>query len=136
VTRLHLDVGADAADVRAARHRATEHLVETLNGLLEAPPAEVAEDLLDDVALVVSELVGNAVRHGTPPVSLDLEAGMDGRRWVVEVRVHDHGRWDPTRPATDGGRGLAIVRALAAELVVRHGHGTDVRARLERPVLT
>jgi hypothetical protein len=26
------------------------------------------------------------------------------------------------------------VRALAAELVVHHAHGTDVRARLERPV--
>jgi anti-sigma regulatory factor (Ser/Thr protein kinase) len=134
VSRLHLDVGADAADVRAARHRATEHLTESLGRLLEAPPAEVAEDLLDDVALVVSELVGNAVRHGAAPVSLDLEAGLDGRRWVVEVRVRDHGRWDPSRPATDGGRGLAIVRALAAELVVHHEHGTDVRARLERPV--
>lgn len=134
MTSLHLDVGTDAADVRAARHRAVAHLTDSLARLPATPPAEIAEDLLDDVALVVSELVGNAVRHGTPPVSLDLEARQDPSRWWVEVRVRDHGRWDPSRPATEGGRGLAIVRALSTELVVHHEAGTDVRARLEREI--
>ena len=41
--------------------------------------------LLDPVLLVVSELVGNAVRHGKPPVDLRLRTSGAG----VRVDVHD-----------------------------------------------
>jgi anti-sigma regulatory factor (Ser/Thr protein kinase) len=71
--------------------------------------------LLDPLLLVVSELVGNAVRHGRPPVAMLLRRTRDG----VRVEVHDT---DPT-PGPDGGslpgedaesgRGLFLVEAVS-----------------------
>ena len=43
-------------------------------------------ELIDDVVLVTSELVTNAVLHGSPPVGLLARAGS---RWL-RVEVHDH----------------------------------------------
>jgi anti-sigma regulatory factor (Ser/Thr protein kinase) len=65
----------------------------------------------DDLVLVVSELVTNAVVHARSPAQLIATAD-DGR---VRVEVHDH---DPSPPrprttATDvGGFGLPIVEQL------------------------
>ena len=68
---------------------------------------------LDTVTLAVSELVGNAVVHGRPPVRLVLSRGERSLR----AGVHDRA---PSRPASRGagddaesGRGLAILDALA-----------------------
>jgi anti-sigma regulatory factor (Ser/Thr protein kinase) len=76
-------------------------------------------DLADDAALVVSELVTNAVTAsavlpGRPPVSLRLIA--DGR--CLRIEVQDHSPLD-LRPGTEGsddaehGRGLGVVAALS-----------------------
>jgi anti-sigma regulatory factor (Ser/Thr protein kinase) len=77
-------------------------------------------DLSDDVALVVSELVTNALRHGRGEVRLDLH--IDPGQVFVAV-------WDAGPPfdwanesAHHGaltGRGLSIVAALAANYGVR-----------------
>ncbi|MGW3086177.1 ATP-binding protein [Streptomyces sp. NPDC001108] len=73
---------------------------------------------VDDVLLVVSELVTNAVRYGTEPgdfVLLTLDA--DATRTRVEV--HDTVRRRPRRRSgnvsreCERGRGLLIVQALA-----------------------
>jgi hypothetical protein len=69
-------------------------------------------ELADDVALCVTELVTNAHRHGRAPVQLRIDLD----RGVVHVAVDDH---DPRVPELraghdGGGRGLAIVAALAA----------------------
>jgi anti-sigma regulatory factor (Ser/Thr protein kinase) len=72
--------------------------------------------LLDDARLLVSELVGNAVRHGRDEIILRLRPHPPG----IGVAVTDHGddmptlpdgRPDPTVPS---GRGLLIVAALAS----------------------
>jgi anti-sigma regulatory factor (Ser/Thr protein kinase) len=89
----------------------------------------------DDVALVVSELVGNATRHARSACRLRLH--VSGRQVTVEV-------WDGSplpprvRPFTadgEGGRGLALVRSLSRRLDVASvtGGGKRVRAVLALP---
>ena len=74
------------------------------------------EDLTDDAAIVVSELVTNAVLHAPGPIRLDL-------RWraaLLHIEVHDTSQEHPfagEMPSvfeTDG-RGLIIVQALARD---------------------
>ncbi|MFG2824496.1 ATP-binding protein [Kitasatospora sp. NPDC048365] len=88
------------------------------------------------LALVVSELVGNAVRHsGSADVSVLLSASAS----TLTVEVRDSGRWRPSqaRPAAEdddlacGGRGLRIVEACATRVTVhRTLAGTRVIADL------
>ena len=75
---------------------------------------DVDGDRCDTLELAVSELVGNAVRHGRPPVDVDVRAEGDD----VVLSVSDG---DPTPPGeatesaldAEGGRGLFIVSRLA-----------------------
>jgi anti-sigma regulatory factor (Ser/Thr protein kinase) len=95
----------------------------------------IHRDSVDDVILVASELVGNAVMHA--PASGDRELGVD---WDVEpeaviVCVNDASPDVPRRRSTNeeetGGRGLAIVAAIAADWGVRHTEvGKQVWARV------
>ena len=89
--------------------------------------------LLEPVLLIVSELVGNAVRHGRPPVDLRLRRAGRG----VRVDVHDD---ESTPPATrtpagddESGRGLLLIDALATESGVEliEGDGKVVWARVD-----
>ena len=68
---------------------------------------------VDDVSLLTSELVTNALRHGVGP--LDLTVTRMGDRLRVAVADHGDGAPEPRAAAPDdpGGRGLAIVAALA-----------------------
>ncbi|KUJ70249.1 regulator [Streptomyces albus subsp. albus] len=92
----------------------------------------VPEAVIDDAVLILSELLSNACRHGRP-LSTD-EYGEGGVRaaWRVDdrarltVEVTDGG--GPTRPVpatpsvtARGGRGLAIITALAQNWGVRDG---------------
>ncbi len=75
----------------------------------------VASHALDDVLLVVSELVSNAVLHGTGDI--ELHVAYDGRRVTGDVVDQGAGFVRPThRPARDqiGGNGLHIVDRLAS----------------------
>lgn len=73
--------------------------------------------LLDPLLLVVSELVGNAVRHGKPPVAMLLRRTGPG----VRVEVHDEGGTTPTAAAglpddgAESGRGAFLVDAVSQE---------------------
>ena len=72
--------------------------------------------LLEDAQLLVSELVGNAVRHGREEIVLRLRPNPPG----IGVAVTDHGEDMPTLPdgrpdpTIPSGRGLLIVAALAS----------------------
>jgi anti-sigma regulatory factor (Ser/Thr protein kinase) len=89
--------------------------------------------LLDPVLLVVSELVGNAVRHGRPPVDLRLRKSGRG----VRVDVHDEGHAVPAAAGgghdAESGRGMMLVDAVASESGVRpiEGDGKVVWARVD-----
>lgn len=87
----------------------------------------------DDVVLLVSEMVTNAVRHAAPPVRLEIQAGEQD----VVVAVCD-GSPEPPAPRTagadaEGGRGMLLVHLLTSDHGVRVGQpGKAVWARLRR----
>lgn len=90
------------------------------------------EILYDDAALLVTELVSNAVKHaGTDVVVRACLSGavlrlevLDGSRRPVRARVAEH--------SEEGGRGLILVDALADRWGVdAHSDGKEVWAELE-----
>ena len=110
---LRLDLDHDPASAPVARRGVVGFLCETWPEFTSAPDGV---ELLDDVALVVSELVGNAVRHGQPPVRIEVEAHDGDGTHTVRLACHDSGPWDGTPPRADGGRGFVLVRGVAAEV--------------------
>ena len=80
-------------------------------------PAEL-EDLVDSAELVVSELVGNAIRHARPVVG-----GVLALRWLLTegqlvISVTDGGsalvpHKVEASPQAQSGRGMAIIDAIA-----------------------
>jgi anti-sigma regulatory factor (Ser/Thr protein kinase) len=89
--------------------------------------------LADDVVLVVSELVTNAVRAGASTIHVTLDATAHR---VVLVVDDDASGWPTLMDADNdavGGRGLSIVEQLADEWhVSRHVGGKRVTARWNR----
>ncbi|NYD42738.1 SpoIIE family protein phosphatase [Nocardioides panaciterrulae] len=93
--------------------------------------AQVAVEHRDDVLLVVSELMTNAVRQADGAVRTTLQAEDRG----VRVEVFDRGHRMPVLSDTDldatGGRGLLMIEAVCAEWgVVEELEGKTVWARL------
>ncbi|WP_053734355.1 ATP-binding protein [Nocardia sp. NRRL S-836] len=78
---------------------------------------DVSGDELDDILLVVTELVSNAIDHGTSPFALRLSQS-DEPCWV-RVEVDDAGADLPvvgvSRLHGDRGRGLVIIDQLAKD---------------------
>jgi serine/threonine-protein kinase RsbW len=99
----------------------------------------LAGDIVDEAEIVVSELVGNAVRHarslpdGTVRVQWQVKAG------VVELDVTDGGGGSTPKPRhpsvyATSGRGLRVVRSLAHEWgVVDEDRGRTVWVCLGGP---
>lgn len=89
-------------------------------------------DRADDVVQIVSELVGNVLRHTRGEAELTLIPTPDG----VEIAVGDHARdlLVLQRPANgDGGYGLRLLDMLTTTWAVKqHGAGKHVRARIRR----
>lgn len=91
------------------------------------------DEVCDDVVLLVSEMVTNAVRYAAPPVRLEIQAGEQD----VVVAVCDGSAELPApREAGDdaeGGRGMMLVDLLTTDYGVRTGPpGKAVWARLRR----
>ncbi|MFJ6804656.1 SpoIIE family protein phosphatase [Streptomyces anulatus] len=80
----------------------------------------LGEDTVEATELIVSELVTNAVRYGTPPLRLRLL--LDS---TLTCEVHDGSPASPhlrhARTVDEGGRGLFIVSRLASHWGARHG---------------
>lgn len=102
---------SDPASVSAARRYVIEVLAEW--GLL------VASETADTIRLIVSELATNAVQHTfgqSPTFTVDVRLERDEQ---LRIGVTDsHPRWPQRLPAAvqqDNGRGMVIIRALAAE---------------------
>jgi anti-sigma regulatory factor (Ser/Thr protein kinase) len=74
-------------------------------------------DVADRVSLVATELAGNALLHGLPPVEVRLLAASG--RWVIEVADHDPAHAPHLAEAGQrrvGGRGLLIARAVSTAI--------------------
>ncbi|MEU9320134.1 SpoIIE family protein phosphatase [Streptomyces sp. NPDC048295] len=78
------------------------------------------EETIEATELIVSELVTNAVRYGTPPLRLRLILDR-----TLTCEVHDSSPVAPhlrhARTIDEGGRGLFIVSRLAAHWGIRYG---------------
>jgi anti-sigma regulatory factor (Ser/Thr protein kinase) len=108
------------AGVGKARHRMRDQL----------RTGGVAESVIDDAVLILSELLSNACKHGRPLGEALAGDGDVRAAWRVDsggrliVEVTDGG--GPTRPVPStpsvtahGGRGLNIITALANDWGVR-----------------
>jgi anti-sigma regulatory factor (Ser/Thr protein kinase) len=109
---------AAPASVAIARHRLTEELVAF--GIFDAA--------IGDAALVLSELLSNAIRHARPLHGSWLRVAWSIEDESVEVAVSDGG--GPTRPrpahasrSSLGGRGISIIECLSSTWGVRADEG-------------
>jgi serine/threonine-protein kinase RsbW len=115
-------------DPRAAR--TARRLVDEL---LVAHGAD--EELRQDAALVVHELVMNSVLHGVPDQAGEIELAWQLVGTQLEISVLDCGTTGTVEvrhpdDEAPNGRGLAIVAALSATWWVDRSDGTRVTARL------
>lgn len=98
-------------------------------------------EVVDEMAVVVSELVTNAVRAtGGPDATVKVAARIHGGAILLEVCnpsamwVDVDRRWDLDDPLRLGGRGLLIVRSLVDDVTVEvdpDAVTTTVRCRRE-----
>lgn len=117
-----LELSSTAASVPHARHHVGADLRQ----------AGVPQHVVDNVLVVTTELLSNAVRHARPLAFDDHRRGIR-LRWIIVDRhilvdVTDGG--GPQAPALrdpsavdSAGRGLAIVDALTRDWTVRSEHG-------------
>jgi serine/threonine-protein kinase RsbW len=110
--------------------RTARELVDELLAELRAD-----DELRQDAALVVHELVINAVRHGRPDPQGRIEFSgrvVGGRLVVAVVDCGRHGQIvvRPPNEESASGRGLAIVAALSDSWSVDRSEGTRVSATL------
>jgi anti-sigma regulatory factor (Ser/Thr protein kinase) len=114
------------ASVGLARHRLGADL--RAHGV---PEPEVAV-----ATLVLSELLSNAIRHGSPLPGAQVQAAWTLNGGTLELAVTDGGgptepRSASPSPSSLGGRGLSIVDHLSRSWGVRSdGPGTTVWAQL------
>ncbi|HWH43120.1 MAG TPA: ATP-binding protein [Thermoleophilaceae bacterium] len=117
--RLSVELPGDALAVRAAR-RVVERAGRGLN-----------DEARRRLALVVTELVANAVRHsgGRAPFWIGLDIAVDGQDVRVEVTDPGGGFEPPPVPATavrESGFGLVLVDTLSDRWGVEGGESTRV----------
>jgi anti-sigma regulatory factor (Ser/Thr protein kinase) len=97
----------------------------------------VPDEVLPDVALLVTELVANGVRHGGAHAGTELHVVMEVRPRALHVEVQnpDHvtSAVAPRAPDLErgGGLGLNIVQRLAKRWGVRNGRPAAVWFELE-----
>jgi serine/threonine-protein kinase RsbW len=122
---VNLTLPAEPASVPTLRRRASQF----------AEQLGLAEDVVADIALAVSEAVTNAVKYanvgeGEGVVELSA-ANSDG--WF-EVRVRDRGEGFGKGYSDGLGLGLSIIASVAVYLTIcQEGHGTEVRMRFPLP---
>lgn len=116
---VEIDLAAEKASIPGARLVVAEALYD------EQLDADVVADLL----IVVSELVTNAVVHG---VGTAVQLAVRDAGDCIEITVVSRCRadvdpvpgWTMPPPEAIGGRGLALVRALADQVVATTDAGS------------
>jgi anti-sigma regulatory factor (Ser/Thr protein kinase) len=114
---------------RAELHRVAARRPEVVPALREAVVDLASQylegDVVDDVALVVSELLTNALRHSSSESDITVDAANEEGRFVVTVenlvgavRPPPTRAWRIAGSTALRGRGLGIVRVLAPEIAL------------------
>ncbi len=109
---------------------ARQHLIEWLNGLTHSAEKR------DDARLVVSELVGNAVRHARPLADGTMQVAWNSSEDTLDIAVTDGGALTTPERMDAGvsdlaGRGLALVESVSARWWVETTRSrTTVHARV------
>ncbi|MFF2848785.1 SpoIIE family protein phosphatase [Streptomyces sp. NPDC058001] len=115
------DIPADPAAVAVARSEVADQLARW-----------GGEDLVFTTELIVSELVTNAVRHGSPPIRLRLI-----HNGTLICEVSDASNTSPhlrrARAYDEGGRGLLLVAQIAQRWGCRH-HAIGKTIWAEQPL--
>jgi serine/threonine-protein kinase RsbW len=120
--------------VNSVRVAPTPASVGYLRTVLRDDLAVLPERVREEVALVASELLGNAVRHAKALDDGQLAIDWGVGEYGVEIAVTDGGGSTlpvvrEPGPTETRGRGLSIVASLAARWgVEQHGSGTTVWA--------
>lgn len=133
---LQLQIPSHLAFVRPVR--------KMLEGLLQAQGWD--EDDVDDAALIITEIVQNAVEHGSRGDGKEsIRIVLDARADAVEMEVEDPGSGEDPQAALDRdvetpvpleesrGRGLFLIYRLAGDMQRTLGSsgGLCIRARKE-----
>ena len=117
------------SSVAEARHRLVSDLA----------AAGIYETTVGDAALIVTELLSNAIRHAAPLPGALVRVTWTVDHDAVRVAVSDAGdgplpRVTEPAPGAPGGRGLGIVETLSARWGVLRDNGeTTVWAQLPAP---
>lgn len=103
------------------------------------PSSSLDERSRIKVAIIVEELVSNALRHGAGDRDISLWLALDDKGGAVELELEDDGEpFDPTSgpaagmrftgpdPVTGGGIGLAILHAWGEDIAYTREHGRNV----------
>ena len=121
--QVSIRLPADASSATTARIEVTRRLA-----------ARITSAALEDVRLLLTELITNALRHAemTPDDEIGVKAELlDGK---VRIEVSDPGRNGEVEVrapgARGGGYGLFLVDRLTNQWGVDHRHGTTVWAEL------
>ena len=104
-----VEFDADVAQAGRVRHGAERFL-----------RGEGVADGLDDIELMLSELVTNAMLHATAPRRATLEVNANAVRVSVDDATSQQPRVLPMSPTRPGGNGMRIVSSLAARWGVTH----------------
>lgn len=119
--RFHRRFPADARELASLRADLREWL-ETRGG----------PEVTTDVLLAIGEACTNAVEHaylGRQRGDVDVVVVQVGEH--LHARVRDFGVWRPQRRASAGGRGIAMIRTLADDVMHETGNaGTRVSFRM------
>jgi serine/threonine-protein kinase RsbW len=102
----------------------------------------ISEELVADLKLALTEAASNSVRHayGEDNGSVEIAYELYGDRLVIEVN-DDGAGFDPAgdgkledlESLTEGGLGIAIIRAIADEFALSRGpHGRGSRLRFAK----
>jgi anti-sigma regulatory factor (Ser/Thr protein kinase) len=118
--RLRLALPSHPVSVAAAR------------SIVRALP-RTSQELISEIELIVSELVTNAIRHGSVDLEDAIEIELEASPTSVSGCIRDHGAPfslpdEPPRDGRPGGFGLFITRTLADSLTIeRSAFGNEVR---------
>lgn len=95
-----------------------------------------ASPVIDDALIVVSEMIANAVSHGSPTSAGGIEISWSITGDLLELSVLDAGSGGSLKPIdfdedSLSGRGLSIISTVADRWWVDMSQGTRVNAELQ-----